>query len=138
VADDFEDIDLDAIGKTGAEPQISSVIPLPPMNDKEVQRLKRRRRLVFWLKFSGFLLLLLLVMGVIGATGAFFYLKPRYDLAQSFDLTELGEIEIASRILDRNGEELGRIFVQNRRPVSLDNVSDHFVNALLAAEDSRF
>ncbi|NLT70448.1 MAG: hypothetical protein GXX91_07110 [Verrucomicrobiaceae bacterium] len=138
MADDFEDIDLDAIGKTGAEPQISSVIPLPPMNDKEVQRLKRRRRLVFWLKFSGFLLLLLLVMGVIGATGAFFYLKPRYDLAQSFDLTELGEIEIASRILDRNGEELGRIFVQNRRPVSLDNVSDHFVNALLAAEDSRF
>ncbi len=138
MADDFEDIDLDAIGKTGAEPQISSVIPLPPMNDKEVQRVKRRRRFVFWLKFSGFLLLLLLVMGVIGATGAFFYLKPRYDLAQSFDLSELGEIEIASRILDRNGKELGRIFVQNRRPVSLDNVSDHFVNALLAAEDSRF
>lgn len=138
MADDFEDIDLDGIGTPDAEPSISSVIPLPPMNAGEVKRVKRRRRLIFWLKFSGFIFLLLFVMGVIGAAGAFFYLKPRYDLAQSFDLAELGEIEIASRILDRNGKELGRIFVQNRRPVSLDNVSDHFVNALLAAEDSRF
>lgn len=138
MADEFEDIELDAIGTPGAEPPISSVIPLPPMNAEEVRRVKRRRRILFWLKFSGFIMLLFFVMGVIGAGGAYFYLKPRYNLAQSFDLSELDEIEIASRILDRNGKELGRIFVQNRRPVSLDNVSDHFVNALLAAEDSRF
>lgn len=138
MADDFEDIDFDAIGKVDAVPQISRVIPLPPMNDGEVRRLKSRRRRISWLKFFGIIFLMFFVMGVIGAAGAFFYLKPRYDLAQSFDLSELEEIEVASRIFDRNGKELGRIFVQNRRPVSLDNVSDHFVNALLAAEDSRF
>ena len=138
MANDFEDIDFDAIDKVGAGPQISKVIPLPPMNDGEMKRLRRRRRGLLWLKFAGVIFLMLFVMGMIGAAGAFFYLKPRYDLAQSFDLSELEEIEVASRILDRSGKELGRIFVQNRRPVSLDNVSDHFVNALLAAEDSRF
>ena len=138
MANDFEDIDFDAIDKVGAGPQISKVIPLPPMNDGEMKRSRRRRRGLLWLKFAGVIFLMLFVMGMIGAAGAFFYLKPRYDLAQSFDLSELEEIEVASRILDRSGKELGRIFVQNRRPVSLDNVSDHFVNALLAAEDSRF
>ncbi|PAW65035.1 MAG: hypothetical protein B9S36_01020, partial [Verrucomicrobiia bacterium Tous-C2TDCM] len=78
------------------------------------------------------------MVAVVGIAGAFFYLKPRYDLAQSFDLSQLEEVEVASRIFDRNNRELGRIFVQNRRPVSLDDVSQHFINALLAAEDSRF
>lgn len=138
MSDDFEDIDFEAIGRTDADPSISSVIPLPPFSDKEKKLAKRRRRLVFWIKFFAFIFAMLLVMAVIGAAGAFFYLKPRYDLAQSFDLSELEEVEVASRILDRNGKELGRIFVQNRRPVALEKVSDHFINALLAAEDSRF
>lgn len=93
---------------------------------------------MFWTKFLGFFLILFLVAGIIGGIGAFFYAKPRYELAQSFDLDELKKVEIASRIFDRNGIELGRIFVQNRRPVTLDEVSNNFINALLAAEDSRF
>ncbi len=138
MADDFEDIDFDAIGRSGSNVPVSPIIPLPPLNDGERTRLQRRRRSLFWLKFCGFLCLMVFVMGVIGIAGAFFYLKPRYDLAQSFDLSALEEVEVASRILDRNGKELGRIFVQNRRPVALENVSNHFVNALLSAEDSRF
>ena len=39
-------------------------------------------------------------------------------------------------ILDRNGKELGRIFVQNREPISIDKVSENFINALLAAESA--
>lgn len=138
MADDFEDIDFDAVNRIPSDSMISNVIPLPPLNDGEVKRSKRRRRHIFWLKVCGVFFLMFLVMALIGLAGAFFYLKPRYDLAQSFDLSELEEIEVASSILDRNGKELGRIFVQNRRPVALENVSAHFVNALLAAEDSRF
>ena len=140
MAHDFEDIDFDAIGTSGGDRDRAPrpVINLPPMGEREKKRAKKRRRLVFWIKFFGFLFILGLVVAVVGIAGAFFYLKPRYDLAQSFDLSELEEVEVASRIFDRNGRELGRIFVQNRRPVSLDNVSQHFVNALLAAEDSRF
>lgn len=140
MAHDFEDIDFDAIGTRGGDraPAPRPVIDLPPFGEREKKRAKKRRRLAFWIKLFGLLFILGLVVAVVGIAGAFFYLKPRYDLAQSFDLSELEEVEVASRIFDRNGRELGRIFVQNRRPVSLDNVSQHFVNALLSAEDSRF
>lgn len=135
---DYEEIDFDAIGHDDAPVRQRPVIDLPPLDERARDRAKRRRRFVFWAKFLGFFAVLGLVAVLVGAAGAFFYLKPRYDLAQTFDLSLLEEVEVASRIFDRNGKELGRIFVQNRRPVSLDNVSDHFVHALLAAEDSRF
>ncbi|MDF1657971.1 MAG: transglycosylase domain-containing protein [Verrucomicrobiales bacterium] len=136
MSSDFEDNDFEAIGSGGSPKE--TVIKLPPLSEKAQQKVKRKRRIIFWLKFTGFCFVLFLVVGIIGLAGAFFYCKPRYDLAQSFDLSELEKVEIASRIFDRNGDELGRIFVQNRRPVTLDGISDNLVNALLAAEDSRF
>ncbi|MDF2376536.1 MAG: transglycosylase domain-containing protein [Verrucomicrobiales bacterium] len=136
MSNDFEDNDFEAIG-SGDSPK-ETVIKLPPLSEKAQQKAKRKRRIIFWLKFTGFCFVLFLVVGIIGLAGAFFYCKPRYDLAHSFDLSELEKVEVASRIFDRNGDELGRIFVQNRRPVTLDGVSDNMVNALLAAEDSRF
>lgn len=136
MSNDFEDNDFEAIGSS--EPSIETTIDLPPMNEIAEKKAKRKRRIIFWLKFTAFSLILFLLVAIIGAAGAFFYCKPRYDLAHSFDLKEIEEVEVASRIFDRHGQELGRIFVQNRRPVSLDEVSKNFVNALLAAEDSRF
>ncbi|HRQ90965.1 MAG TPA: biosynthetic peptidoglycan transglycosylase, partial [Bacteroidia bacterium] len=138
MSNDFEDIDFSPIDRSLPDDQPRPVIDLPPGSLNRPKRSKRRRRLMFWLKCFAFLSALGLIVAVVGAVGAFFYLKPRYDLAQTFDLSELEEVEVASRIFDRNGKELGRIFVQNRRPVSMDNVSKHFVNALLSAEDSRF
>lgn len=137
MAHDLEDSDFETIGQVERPPRGSGG-DLPPMSEEAQRKMRRRRRIVFWLKFSGWTLLLFFVLALIGAAGAFFYCKPRYDLAHSFDLSELEKVEVASRILDRNGEELGRIFVQNRRPVALEQVSDNFINALLAAEDSRF
>ena len=137
MSNDFDDSDFEAIGSIDpAEPK--PVVDMPPLSEEAQAKLKRRRRRVFWLKFFGFTFILFLIVAIIGAAGAFFYCKPRYDLAYSFDLSELEKVEVASRILDRNGKELGRIFVQNRRPVQLEEVSDNFINALLAAEDSRF
>ncbi|HRQ87866.1 MAG TPA: transglycosylase domain-containing protein, partial [Bacteroidia bacterium] len=138
MSNDFEDIDFSPIDRSLPDDQPRPVIDLPPGSLNRPKRRKRKRRFVFLLKCFAFLFALGLVVAVVGTVGAFFYLKPRYDLAQTFDLSELEEVEVASRIFDRNGKELGRIFVQNRRPVSLDNVSKHFVNALLSAEDSRF
>jgi penicillin-binding protein 1A len=135
---DYDDIDFDAIGRDDSGFSQRPVIDLPPLSARDRKKAKRRRRLVFWMKCFAFLFVLFLVIATVGVAGAFFYLKPRYDLAQTFDLSALEEVEVASRIFDRNGRELGRIFVQNRRPVSLDNVSPHFVHALLSAEDSRF
>lgn len=132
------EFDFDSLAQP-AEPAAAeeSFIELPPYVPPTKKR-RKKGRFLFWLKALGFLTVLGLVVGLIGAAGAFFYCKPRYDLAASFDLSEIAKVEVASRIFDRNGDELGRIFVQNRRPVPLDQVSDNFINALLAAEDSRF
>ena len=113
-------------------------LDLPTLSQEIERRAKKRRILIGWFKFFGFTIVLGLMVAVIGLIGAYLYAKPRYDLAQTFDLRNLEQLEVASRIVDRNGQELGRIFVQNRRPISIDEVSDHFINALIAAEDGSF
>ncbi len=96
-------------------------------------------------RFSRFFLKLFIVLFFMGTMAAgisagiaYLYAKPRFELAQTFDLEEVHDLETASIIFDRNGEELGRIFVQNRRPVGIDEVSENVVNALIATEDKRF
>ncbi|MDF1756068.1 MAG: transglycosylase domain-containing protein [Verrucomicrobiales bacterium] len=116
----------------------SKSLDLPTLSQEIERRARKRRILIGWFKFFGFILVMGLMVAVIGLVGAYLYCKPRYDLAQTFDLDNLEKLEVASRIVDRNGQELGRIFVQNRRPISIDEVSDHFINALIAAEDGSF
>ena len=41
-------------------------------------------------------------------------------------------------IYDRDGKELGKIFIQNRHPISLDKISPMMVKAVVAAEDNKF
>lgn len=79
-----------------------------------------------------------LVLAILGAVGLHFYLKPFREAAAAFDLSLITEVESASIILDRNGAEYGRIFIENRVPVDIDQVPLHMVRALTAAEDSRF
>ena len=45
---------------------------------------------------------------------------------------------IATVIYDRNGDELARLFLENRNIVKLDNISPWMTKAILAAEDSSF
>jgi penicillin-binding protein 1A len=59
--------------------------------------------------------------------------------AEGYDLAKLAELEKSTVIFDRNGEEIGSFFVmENRRPVPFHDVPLHFINALVAEEDSRF
>jgi len=58
--------------------------------------------------------------------------------AQSFDYTKLTEMESASVIYDRSNNVLGRIFIQNRDQVPLDQLSPALLTAIVAAEDARF
>ena len=113
-------------------------LDLPRLSKEIEKRARRRRILIGWFKCFGFTIVLGLSVALIALIGAYLYCKPRYDLAQTFDLRKLEQLEVASRIVDRNGQEIGRIFVQNRRPISIDEVSPHFINALIAAEDGSF
>lgn len=58
--------------------------------------------------------------------------------ADKFDLEELKKLESASIIYDRNGDEMSRLYVLNRTPVPITDVPQHFIDALVAQEDSRF
>ena len=78
---------------------------------------------------------LLVVLGVGGAIA--FY------LAFVRDLPDLRTIEdyrppIASRVVDRNGEEIGAFFVERRTLAPLESLPRHLVQAFVAGEDSSF
>ncbi len=61
-----------------------------------------------------------------------------YAWALTFDLQALGEMRQRSMILDKNGKFYSRLSGENRVVVPFDQVSNDFVNALLAREDTRF
>ena len=58
--------------------------------------------------------------------------------AAGFDYSKLEQMESASIIYDRNGQPLGRIFIQNREQVGADELSPWLYKAAVAAEDNRF
>lgn len=58
--------------------------------------------------------------------------------ADSFDLEKLPKMESASIILDRSGQQIGKIFIQNRLPIPYDQIPKNMVNAVIAEEDNRF
>ncbi len=66
------------------------------------------------------------------------YTRPYRLRAETYDLEKINDLEVPSIILDRNGTEIGRIFVQNRSIMPIEDVPDLFINALKAGEDSRF
>jgi penicillin-binding protein 1A len=55
-----------------------------------------------------------------------------------FDLKKIEEMESASIIYDRDNKVFGRIFIQNRDTVTIENVPYSLIQAVVAQEDSRF
>ena len=81
----------------------------------------------------------LLVLAILMGWGAWVYFSAKFERrAAEFDLTQLEHMEAASVIYDREGKELGKIFIQNRNPISLDKISPMMVKAVVAAEDNKF
>ncbi len=60
--------------------------------------------------------------------------------AKTYDLTEIHEMGERTWVLDRHGKRLGHVsgHGENRQTIELDEISPHFISALLAREDSRF
>ena len=81
----------------------------------------------------------LIVLGAAATWIGWIYITTEYERrAGEFDLTQLERMEAASIIFDREGKEMGKIFIQNRHPVPLDKVAPMMVNAVVAAEDNKF
>ncbi|NBV86995.1 MAG: PBP1A family penicillin-binding protein, partial [Verrucomicrobia bacterium] len=58
--------------------------------------------------------------------------------ASQLDMGDVQQIKARSTVFDRDGKPYGRLQGENRLVVGRKQVSDFFVNALLAREDSRF
>ncbi len=84
-------------------------------------------------------LVALFILGVVAAFGVYSVIvAPLRRDAEKFDLEELKKLESASIIFDRNGDEMSRLYVLNRTPVPITDVPQHFIDALVAQEDSRY
>ena len=72
--------------------------------------------------------------------GYFAYEKGLYYFAraQTVDLKKLDDLNVTSTFYDVNGEELGRIFVEDRIVLTPEQIPDTMRQAVMAAEDRRF
>ncbi|MFN4254487.1 MAG: transglycosylase domain-containing protein [Saprospiraceae bacterium] len=74
--------------------------------------------------------------GVAGVVALFLFIN--FTAIPSFRELEDPHSALASEVLAVNGELLGRYYIENRVPVSFEELSPHLVNALIATEDERF
>jgi penicillin-binding protein 1A len=100
----------------------------------ELRKLRRNRveqhsRAALWLWYAFGISILLVVLFFIGLSFS--------NLPDTKEL-ENPKSQLASEIYDVNGEVLGRFYIENRVPVSFDELSPHLVQALLATEDERY
>lgn len=107
-------------------------------NSRNTRRKSGRRRFykrkTFWL----ISLMLILIAGGFALLFAEQYTREYRERATTYDLSQINKLELPSFIVDRNGNEIGRIYVQNRSVMEIKHVPDLFIDALCAGEDSRF
>lgn len=65
-------------------------------------------------------------------------IRPYRERAATYDLDKIDDLEVPSLILDRNGHEIGRIFVENRSVIRFADIPQRMIDALKAGEDRRF
>lgn len=58
--------------------------------------------------------------------------------ADEFNLADMEKMESATLVFDRNGEIVGKFFLQNRIPIPAGQISPMMTKAVVAEEDNRF
>ncbi len=99
--------------------------------DAFIDRLIRNRwaRPLIYLGGSSFLLFSLFFFSI--------YLGVWGKLPNKIQLKNIKQ-SLATQVLDRNGEVIGKFFVFDRRPVDFNEIPQHLIDALIATEDMRF
>lgn len=88
-------------------------------------------------RFLSTLLIAAVILAILAACGVGVFYSVK---AFAYDLDQLKEVPERTLVFDKNGEALGHVSGHgaNRLVVSADEVSQNFIQALLAREDSRF
>ena len=101
----------------------------PPSPGPQHPRRRRRwyRRPSFW-----FSLLIFLLLGVVTAGATVAYAVSNIPLPSELDTSP-------TTVLDKNGKELGQLHAEaTREDVDINDIPEHTVEAVLAAEDAEF
>jgi penicillin-binding protein 2 len=93
------------------------------------------RRVWLWTQISGVVFIILaFILGYFAYEKALIY----YARAEAYDLKKLDDLNVTSTFYDVNGEELGRIFVEDRIVLQPDEIPPAMRHAVMSAEDRRF
>ena len=90
------------------------------------------KRLVLWVGIPG------IIIGIVGGILMYRYLSPFYQRSKGYDITQIDKVELPSIIFDSKNREIGRMYVENRSVISIDQMPQLLIDSLLAQEDQRF
>ena len=110
--------------------------PRPPQKHPQKPR-KRKHVSIMKIILMTILLVVLLATGALSAGVAWYVVKLSEDLPSMVDLAN-PKSSLPSILYDRNGEVIARLFIENRTPLELHEMSPNIIRAVLAAEDSAF
>lgn len=100
-----------------------------------------KKKVPFWKKVWIACQIMLVMAIILGCVAGYFIYEQAlvyYTRAQAYDLKKLDDLNVTSTFYDVNGEELGRIFVEDRIELKPEEISDDMRHAVMAAEDRRF
>lgn len=98
---------------------------------------KRKRVSIMKIILMTLLFVVLLATGALSAGVAWYVVKLSEDLPSMVELAN-PRSSLPSIMYDRNGEVIARLFIENRTPLELHEMSPNIIRAVLAAEDSAF
>jgi len=111
----------------------------PPVHPLNFDMAHSSRKKSFFKSAWFYIPLVLLIIAVSAAAITYGIISNQYSrIAEKFDLGEMTQMESASIIYDRNDQVFGHIYIQNRDTVPLSEVSQHMIDAVVAAEDARY
>ena len=88
-----------------------------------------------FLKPAFLILILAFVVGVVTTFALYFYMKP--DLP-SVDMLKDVRLQTPMRVYTQDGKLISQFGVKRRIPLTIEDVPQDLINAVLATEDSRF
>ncbi len=104
------------------------------MSEPEILRPPQKKRVHFWRRLLWFSVLAGIAVVAVGVP----LLVKYYGRAQAFDLQQLDQYNETTVVFDRGGEELGRLFTENRTVLRGDEIPEMMKRAVIAVEDRRF
>jgi penicillin-binding protein 2 len=102
---------------------------------------KPKRKWTLWRKIVLAFQVVFIVGLIVACVGGYLIYEKAlvyYARAETYDLKKLDDLNVTSTFYDVNGEELGRIFVEDRIVLKPGDIPTAMRQAVMAAEDRRF